>query len=226
MAWWKDVRSWIWGPENPDFIDVKTDPFLPELGLFLISFAFGSKPWQARCKRWLTHVNVFASLSGAARTNKWQEARITFLMGHLNILDAKFNVLLTVNTLLLIAVNGLINSPLPARPFGPNTTRFVAVFWALWLVTTVICLIGERRLVWGDLGLVGKRRPEWQELNKLAEVTNPEQPNDFKSAVEGHVNALIVAVAKRTNTFRVAVRLTYLNVIFSVLTFVAALLKW
>jgi hypothetical protein len=216
------------GPEvdPPEFADVKTDSFWPEILLFLLSFNFAHRLWQKRCKKWLTHVNVFASLKADPDSRDWNETRITFLMNHLNILDTKFNMLLTVNTLLLIAVNGLINSPLPPKPLGPNTTRFVAVFWALWLVTTAICLIGERRLVWGDLGLIGKRRPEWQGLKKLAESRNPEQPNDFKSAVEGHVNALIVAVAKRTNKFRVAVRLTYLNVIFSVLTFVAAFLKW
>lgn len=162
----------------------------------------------------------------------WKEKRIQFLFEHLNILDTKLGMLLNFNSLLLIAVNvlygGLYN--LVPKPFPTNSHIFNLsghlLIWALailsvlfggiWLLITILCLVGERRLVWGDLGLIrrGQLRPaikEFKDANLLAE------------AEEEHVRALVIAVVKRTNKFRLAGVLSIINVALLVLTFTIGL---
>jgi hypothetical protein len=63
-------------------------------------------------------------------------------------------------------------------------------------------LVGERRLVWGDLGLIGAKSFSWRTCSDQSLVF----------AEDEHVRALIVAVAKRTNKFRVAMLLTHINI--------------
>jgi hypothetical protein len=169
----------------------------------------------------------------------WKEKRVTFLFEHLNILDTKLGMLLNFNSLLLIAINvlfgGLYN--LVPKPFPADAHILVVsgvsayfliwalailsvVFGAFWLLITILCLSGERRLVWGDLGLIGrgKDRPplaEFKDTRKLAR------------AEEEHVQALVISVVKRTNKSRVANYLTIINVGVLALTFTVGLgLLW
>lgn len=200
---------------KPKWVFVKTDQLWPEIKLFVRSFNFAHSSWQERCDRWKTHVNVFASLKGGVEGD-WKAIRISFLFEHLGILDTKFNVLLALNTLLLVAFNVLLNFLLNRRLVTGTIETLGVLFGVFWLVTTIICLIGERRLVWGDLGLVGGSRLTWNDFK---------EPAQFVSAEEGHVKALIIAVAKRTNKLRVAIGLTYVNVALLALTFIAALAR-
>ena len=161
----------------------------------------------------------------------WKERRITFLFEHLNILDTKLGMLLNFNSLLLIAVNilfgGLYN--LVPKPLSTNahilslsgrdliwTLAFLSVlFGAIWLLTTILCLLGERRLVWGNLGLV-ERGQRQVKLGSLKDAS-------LLKAEEEHVQALVIAVVKRTNKFRVSSFLTIMNVGVLTLVFIVGL---
>jgi len=179
-----------------------------------MSLYFSHPSWQERCNQWEAHVNVYAVLNGEG-DGEWKASRIRFLFEHLSILDTKFNVLLTVDTLLLVAFNVLLNFLLNKQLVIASVGWIAICFGLCWLITMIICLIGERRLVWGDLGLVGEQHLRWDELKET---------DKLKNAEAGHVTALIVAVAKRTNKFRVALLLTYFNVGFLAAEFIDVLL--
>jgi hypothetical protein len=200
-------------PPVHHWVDVDTDPLWPELWLFLRSLNFSHDSWQDRCTQWQTHVNAQACLGGASE-NQWNASRIRILLEHLNILDTKFNVLLTVNTLFLVAFNVLLNYILTQKLLTKLLATVAVSFGACWLITSFICLMGERRLVWGDLGLKDREQMTWEKLRL---------PEALKDAEQRHVEALIVAVAKRTNKFRVGMLLTYFNVAFLAGEFIATI---
>jgi hypothetical protein len=225
MFKWRPFPTKALKAETHEWGEPRKDPFWPdEAKLFYFSFRIGHECWQTRCEWWLTHVNVSAYLKcNAEQSPQWQSARIDFLFAHLGVLDTKFNVLLAINTLLLIAANNLLNFAASANTshvIGVPLGWSVVLFGIFWIITTITCLVGERRLVWGDLGRIGARRFTWQQLKP---VTASSDPNNLIAAVEEHVKTLIVAVAKRTNKFRVAMGLTYINVVFLFATAITAL---
>jgi hypothetical protein len=130
-------------------------------------------------------------------------------------------MLLTVNTLLLVAINVLLNLVVTTTHVVRLPVGIPAVLFGLfWLLTTITCLVGERRLVWGDLGFIGEQHFPWEDFK--TEGKTSETRSKFEIAEEEHVKALIVAVAKRTNKFRLAMGLTYFNVALLSLTFITA----
>ena len=130
-----------------------------------------------------------------------RRVRIDSLFQHLNVLDTKFGILLSVTTLLLIGFNILLAhlkellEPWQANRFEP---RFSTLFAALGLFVIWLCLSGVRRIVWGDLG-EGIADP----ASATADLIQP--------AHDRHVRDLIVELAKRTNRFRVAMLATLLQ---------------
>jgi hypothetical protein len=170
----------------------------------------------------MEHVNAYAHLKcGLPEDYDFKkpptaglgDTRIRFLFDHLAILDGKFNIVLTFNSLLLIVMNillGVLFNLLSTRPDVAKTISgdrsfivFIGcegLFGILWLCVTIGCLFSLRRLVWGDL-----RRTSEHE----------------------HVKQLIIAVAKRTNSFRISVFVTVLNICLTVGGFIAvAALRW
>ena len=239
------------------WIQAKRDrTFVEELGLLWRPFS--SRPWQDLCNQWQTHVNVFARVkcetppAGATHIS-WRATRIEFLFEHLNILDTKFGILLTFNSLLLIALNVLITILLRllygsdaaqhtvSRSFQPCVSILVilsVVFGFFWICTTLLCLLGERRLVWGDLGLVFPKptypvegRLQLEDVSGAINCVHFDPAKNglttddakIKKAEEEHVVALIIAVAKRTNKFRLAIGFTIFNVVLLAAAVVVAL---
>jgi hypothetical protein len=211
--WWKRSRSASAPTGPPKWIDVKNDPLGPEVQLFLRSFNFAHKLWQQRCDRWETHVKVFTLIKQASPSTE-KATRIDFLSHHLDILDSKFGILLNFNTLLLVAFNVVLNYLLNVHLVDQVFKWCGAMFGVFWLLTIATCLVGERRLVWGDLGTIDKDRYDGKDFE--------ENPNLINVAGEQHIKSLIVAVVKRTNKFRVAVALTYANVTLMASAFIVA----
>ena len=100
-------------------VRVKTDPLKLEFRLAISRF---SNPcWVDLCNSWMSHINAitcvkcntqfdFEAASGEqASRPAWGDTRIRLLFDHLNILDSKYNIILTFNSLLLIAFNVLFN---------------------------------------------------------------------------------------------------------------------
>lgn len=219
--------------------DIYTDPFwFDEVRLFLsrCTFEEPTSCWRKRCDEWYVHVTLFACIHSKIsppELNKigtdqtpphipWTTERIEFLFRHLNILDQKFGILLTFNSLLLVAINLLVDILLNLMKDHKGSISCVVslsiAFGLFWFLTTILCLYGERRLVWGDLGLISNQGARLR--SKLLSMVTAE---DVRNAEDRHVKALIIAVAKRTNKFRVAIRLTTLNVLLLAATFIAAL---
>jgi len=207
-------------PESPPtWVDVKNDPLWPEVRLFLLSFNFALNRWQQRCNQWETHVKVFTRIERGSQSTEIASmaTRINFLFRHLDILDNKFGMLLNFNTLLLVAFNVVLNYLLNVHLVDYFFKWCGAMFGACWLLTIATCLVGERRLVWGDLGIIDKRHVKWEDF--------AENPNLVNDAEKQHVRSLIVAVVKRTNKFRLAMLLTYGNVILMASAFIMAFWK-
>lgn len=211
--------------------------------------------WPGRCDDWETHVTLFAltkcdlgpnsasSLGterscnanndgdpavsrGKSQSVPWNATRIEFLFQHLTILDTKFGISLTFNSLLLLAINVLINILLNLLKSDghfievPHIYRTLLVsltvsFGLSWILTTLLCLWGERRLVWGDLGLLSQGN-----RLQLGRLTSEK----IKEAEQKHVEALIMAVVKRSNKFRIVIVLTFVNVLILAGSFLTALL--
>jgi hypothetical protein len=223
-----EKESWTDGIAlTPDLSKVETDPFREEFRLFLTPFPLAKTltaphPWAVRCDSWMEHVNVYAHLKCGLPedydfkkppTERLGDTRIRFLFDHLAILDGKFNIVLTFNSLLLIVMNILLGVLFNLLSMRPDIASKISEYWSfrvfvgceglfgtLWLCVTIGCLFSVRRLVWGDLR---------------------------KTSEHEHVKQLIIAVAKRTNAFRISVFVTVLNICFAVGGFIAvAALRW
>jgi len=191
---------------------------IDEIGLFVRPLSSLSRdPWKTRLDRWKVHIDVLATIrvDGDVRTlQKGQAERLMALKGeriaalkeHLDILDNKIGTLLNLNTLMLIGVNVLLGVVfnVVAKPLSPTATLYllggsVGIFVLFWVGTTVICLVGARRVVWGDL---------WRTFTGELDAITQTQ---LVTAEEEHVSALIVTVARRTNKFRIGNLLLTLN---------------
>jgi hypothetical protein len=117
--------------------------------------------------------------------------RIRFVAGHLDILDRKFGYLLTFHALIATVATLYINVAL-AHPIDHFPHCFRA-FAAVWLVTTVFCLLGFARARWGDIGGAGDDAEHLQ------------------------VDSLIRAVVTRSSLLRSSVILTFAEILLLVL---------
>ena len=264
-------------PSLPTWLDVDSDPWKPEWLLFGRSFLphrfdrQKTKRWSARCDDWAVHATMLACIKYTAPDPKgtatWKESRMDFLNWHLDVLDSKIGWLLNFNTLLLIAINVLFSAMYNLVPKDPHkdythslfkpgvglASALVVecmVFGILWLIIVALCMFGERRLVWGDLGkdLGSAKRerllsqmltPDEKEraqaaANADARGLTPEQvaeaekratldTTELDNAEREHVRALIVAIVKRTNKFRIATFFTWLNILDLVLALITGL---
>lgn len=231
--------------------DVKSDPAHEEWLLFYKSVRFGkdrfdrqqkSPSWSERCDKWLLHATVFPYIKtkGGDSSNDepekqvidkgiefWGDARIAFLNDHLNILDGKINMMLTFNTLFLIAFNVLLNALFSLTPkrTPPQILHFVfdryqlpallltcltITFAIVWFCITFLCLLAARRIVWGDLGKGLSESTLQSLIDPAGRLTGFNKELDIVETA--HVRALIVAIVKRTNKFRIASYLTWVNV--------------
>jgi hypothetical protein len=141
---------------------------------------------KERFEKWQEHVKKFATIKCGEQP--WGATRIDFTAGHLDILDRKFAFLLTFQALLSGIITLAVNALKPesfyqAGKLGIWLLVLLAIGFILWVINTLLCLSGVRRVTWGDL---------WK--------------ND--ATEETHVEALLIEVVKRTAKFRVAVSLT------------------
>jgi hypothetical protein len=223
-----EKESWTDGIAlTPGLSKVETDPFGKQFSLFVTRFPRAKTltaphPWALECDSWMEHVNAYAHLKCGLPedydfkkppTERLGDTRVRFLFDHLAILDGKFNLVLTFNSLLLLAMNillGVLFNLVSTRPdvaskIGEYRSfiAFVAcegLFGFSWMAVTIGCLVSLRRLVWGDLR---------------------------KTSEHEHVKQLIIAVARRTNAFRISVFATVLNICLAVGGFIAvAVLRW
>jgi hypothetical protein len=174
--------------------------------------------WKERLKTWRIHFALLHKMVGNGA------ADIESMFQHLTILDGKFSLALALNSFVLTAVTFLLthvpdmtgtitNAPLR----GDLAKVFVVLsgivgglcLWNIWN-----CLLGVRRLVWGDLS-------RWVNLRV-------DPSNEFRVDLEGdldwvrddHAKALIVAIATRTNRFRIAIYATKSILVLVIVLFV------
>jgi hypothetical protein len=140
---------------------------------------------ELRIQQWKEHAQTWTEMAAVKCTD-----RITFLSGHLDILDRKFGTLLQFQGLLPIAITTLLSG----MKVIPNSSfrRVLAAFTVSWLVNTAICLRGVRRLEWGDL---------WRYIGRPAE------------GEDNHIDRLIPEIVLRTAQFRIASAITMLEVL-------------
>jgi hypothetical protein len=106
-------------------------------------------PWAVRCDSWLKHVNAFACIKCEqpadcdCETASTKATRITLCFDHLNILDGKFNLLLTFNSLLLIAMNVLLNILLNllSRPASQGLTTIAITGYRTFLIFVIFGVV-------------------------------------------------------------------------------------
>jgi hypothetical protein len=201
-------------PPQPKLVFSKDRSFSTLAEFRLLSLRLRHAKWQERCRRWYMHIGTLVAIRQRGASSLPGGERIQLLFEHLAILDTKFSVLLTVNTLLLIIVNALLQFDRQSR----YARVFAAAFGAAWLVIMILCLLGERRIVWGDLA-----KEVADPGDDLGRINETIAANDCVKAEEGHVQALIVEVARRTNKFRVAIWLTYWTVSLAILVFAAVI---
>jgi len=171
MKWWTD--SW--------------KELLTELRIIFDFNCTGAR--NERFENWKKHVNKFATIK--CEEKPWGATRIEFTAGHLDILDRKFAFLLTFQALLSGIITLAVNALKPesfyqAGKLGIWLLVLLAIGFILWVVNTLLCLSGVRRVTWGDL---------WK-------------TDATEEAEKAHVDALLIEVVKRTAKFRVAVSLT------------------
>jgi len=207
------------------------DPFVDELNLFFRTRSDpNKKPWLTRLDDWERHVNLEAALRRGKssevstifakqpeeRLVDLHDARIAVLNEHLNVVESKIGMLFNLNTLVLIALNVMLGTVLNVFVKSPYPTvvelrwlaGIAAAFGLIWVLITVICLLAARRIVWGDLG----RMTSAEQPMDLSTAS----PKDVATAEQRQVRSMIVTLVARTNKFRVAVGLIWLEVTFMV----------
>ena len=187
-------------PEN--WRDRKLDPFGEEWKLFRANP--GDRGWVVRFEAWEKHFAVYKRIRGEADGDP-EGGRIDSLFQHLNVLDAKFGILLSFTSFLLIGFNVLLSQirwliePWHGNSLEPfffwSIVTLSTLFGAFGLEVIWLCLAGVRRIIWGDLG---------KDIADPVSAT----PDAIKGAHEQHLRDLIVELARRTNRFRVAMLFT------------------
>lgn len=132
--------------------------------------------------------------------------RIDQLNQMLNVLDQKVGMALNFNSLLFAGVSFLTTwlvGLIEKSGDTPHKTEIIAACQAVAAVTVAllaftlfILLVGFRRLVWGDLG------------EKIPEAVPSNRRQVLAAKKRLHIDHLILAVALRTNVFRIS---TYLS---------------
>lgn len=188
---------------QPTWFDRPLDPIMEEWDLFI--HPMPNEKWDKRCCAWEQHFIIYKLIK--ADDGK-KGVRMDSLFQHLTILDSKFNMLLAITSIAFVGFNILLAhlkdlmEPFEATPYTVEvfllSSVLSAVFGALGLWVIWLCLTGVRRLVWGDLG---RDKPQAAQGD----------PNAVADAEEYYIKDLIVAVAKRTNRFRVAMAITWWN---------------
>lgn len=184
----------------------ETDNFRDEARLFCSP---SSNAWERRYIDLYKHVSAYADIHQHSAGIAHGTARIDFLLRHLDVLDTKFGFVLTFNGLLLTAVSLLAAHPLKSfkislaclslgSSFLPNF--FLTIFGLIWFATTLICVVGLRRVIWGEM--TGEKPLAGEE--------------------DMQVRHLIRAAARRTNKFRIAMRLMIANVLVLGIAFVVS----
>jgi hypothetical protein len=183
--------------------------------------------WVKRFKDWERHLNIYEQLrnspiplrrkqdvngqsepsktkvdedDAADGSNTW---RIDKLNGLLNILDTKIGMALSFNSLLLAGVSFLL-----ARISGlADPSKCTALLQVLAFLVLVLLLAslwvllrGFRRVVWGDLGHNTTGNP--------TEMNEEQAKNMLVKEESDYAGYLIIAVSRRTNTFRISTYLT------------------
>ena len=146
---------------------------------------FSGSRQKERIEHWREHAQTWREMIDENRTD-----RIRFLSGHLDILDRKFGTLLQFQGLLPVAIATLL-SGMRVVP-NSNFRLILGAFGVSWLVNTLFCLLGVRRLEWGDLWLYR---------------------GDRGQAEDNHINRLIRAIVLRTSEFRIAAAITLLEIL-------------
>jgi hypothetical protein len=218
--------------ETPsEWVDIPKVKWREEFQLFLRR-GINDRLWQGRLTEWWIHVTARAALNRGLSSSAtpgvpvpFQDARAEILFSHLSVLDTKFGFLLTFNSLLfLVPGTGLT---LLADVFGNRWNDVPAgalaglyalsgFFMCVWLLSTCLSLFGLREIVWGDLGFGGRMQQRILEDKPFPVHSKPlefllSNPGALSVAEQYYSQDLIIAVAKRSNKFRVAVRLVEVN---------------
>jgi hypothetical protein len=126
------------------------------------------------------------------------DSRIKYVTDHLDVLDRKFGVLLQFQALLAtsgsVIVTGLYKATLGQGDYSDGAKYLLEVMCVLWVVDTLLCLAGIRRLVWGDMGPFDAKAS----ANSTAEAVQ--------------VGAFRAEIIKRTAKFRIAVAILLIMV--------------
>ncbi|HWF02701.1 MAG TPA: hypothetical protein VHA06_03390 [Candidatus Angelobacter sp.] len=151
----------------------------------LLPWKRGEEIIERRCNVWDAHINRFTILK--CGTGQVGDARLKFVTEHLDILDRKFGVLLQFQALLAtigsIIFTGLYRATQSQGEYSDGFKWILGSVCVLWIIDTLLCLAGIRRIVWGDMST----------------------PSNPSVAEQIQVGALRTEVIKRTAKFRVAV---------------------
>jgi hypothetical protein len=162
--------------------------------------------WKERLEKWCLHFALYQAIDSSPGEP------IQSMFTHLTVLDGKFSLALTINSFILTATTFLVthvsdmtallnNAPMKAG-FQDGLIGLSGVIGIFSLLNMWNCLKGVRRVVWGDLGhWITAERPS---NNPTAIVLR----GDVDRAKHDHAKFLILAIARRTNRFRIAIYVT------------------
>jgi hypothetical protein len=162
--------------------------------------------WKERLERWRLHFAVYQVIDSSPGED------IRSMFSHLTVLDGKFSLALTINSFILTATTFLVThvSDLTALlknaamkdGFQDGLIGLSGVIGFFSLLNMWNCLKGVRRVVWGDLG-------HWLTAERASNnSTAIALRGDFDRAKQDHAKFLILAIARRTNRFRIAIYMT------------------
>jgi hypothetical protein len=188
--------------------------------------------WQQRFSEWWIHVTTLAAMNKGLLSSSttsypvpWQDARANILFSHLGILDTKYGFLLTFNSLLFLVpgTSAAIVTEVLKEQWGilPHSAVLAlyslsALFLLLWFSTTWFSLNGLRDIIWGDLGFGGRPLRTILQHETIAVTSKPlatlmARASALEAAEEDYARDLIIAVAKRSNIYRVTIRFVKVN---------------
>ena len=173
--------------------------FIPEILLreeilLLLPWKWSKKLIARRCQMWDCHITRFTTLK--CGNGPVGDTRIKYVTDHLDVLDRKFGVLLQFQALMAATGSVIVTGMYKAAQgdYSDGVKHLLEAACVLWVIDTLLCLAGIRRLVWGDMGHF--------------EAT----PGVNPTAEEVQVGAFRAEIIKRTAKFRVAVTILLIMV--------------
>ena len=182
----------------------------------------GRQRWERRLFDWERHLDAYFQIADKKGTDvsyagtgppapissysvgKHGTDRISWLFEHLQILDGKFSMLLSVNSVIV----ALVALSLQETTELFNRMRSLEIFGASWFQRLILAILaptiiisffniwyairGFRRVVWGNLGCTDSANGEFDAAKRELEYTR----------------VLILSLARRTNIFRIVANST------------------